>query len=765
MKKRFLSIGLVLLTTSNVLLAKDIFIEDDKSLKAAIKKAVAGDNLILKNGTYNDMNIVFYGEGTEDKPITLKAETPGEVFIEGLSNLQIGGSYLNVEGLHFRNGYTPSKVVVSFKIDDERVAYNSKFTNNVIEEFTQKDREIRDQWIALWGQHNEISNNFIAGKSSPGPTIMVELKGNEHIHNHHQITNNYFGHKPRQGGPAGETIQVGSSYTSMAPSYTNIENNLFEYNNGEVEIISSKSNHNQFKNNVFFESEGSLVLRHGNYSNIDGNIFIGDGENEHMGGIRVINTGHWITNNYFYKLKGEQFRAPIAVMNGIPYSPLNRYNQVTDVVVAYNTWVETATPWHFSVGSNVEQSDVLPPSEIRSARPDRTVFANNLIYNSEKAEYPIHSYDEVDGIKFVNNVSNHANKSSVGEEGIAKQNLSMTALSDYLMVPGLSREAFYHGFGFDKITTDLLGNERANGNRVGAIASDANSGEALFDRENFGPSWFSTAQEAREASVIKASNSAELIAAVAAAQSGDVVELTAAHYTIDQPIEINKQILIKSSDAKQKATLNVTAANTAFLMLPKGNLHLDAVVMQGNGQQNAISTLDKYMSKAYDVAITNSELSHFDNVLDVSRGSFADTILVENSTFTDLNNGFMLNKETQNRGTYNVEHLTITNSSFDSVEGMIVDYHRGGYDESTIGGNLVFKNNVVTNSGKDQAQNLLIKNHGIVNVTLKGNTFKNNPVELVAVLWGEKDQKPVDNKVVESGEITIVQNLKLDLMY
>ncbi|MGS0528235.1 chondroitinase-B domain-containing protein [Zobellia nedashkovskayae] len=40
-------------------------------------------------------------------------------------------------------------------------------------------------------------------------------------------------------------------------------------------------------------------------------------------------------------------------MNGIKKSPLNRYIQVTDVVVAYNSYIN-CSPWQFSVGSNVE---------------------------------------------------------------------------------------------------------------------------------------------------------------------------------------------------------------------------------------------------------------------------------------------------------------------------------------------------------------------------------------------------------------------------
>jgi poly(beta-D-mannuronate) lyase len=778
MKKLLLVMSTLLLlvacnqsTTGSAAVSKDpelkatntVLVSNDSELKQAIKNASAGDNIVLKNGTYKDIEIKFYGQGTKENPIILQAETAGKVFIEGQSNLKIGGNYLFVQGLHFRNGYTPSRSVIRFKIDDERIAFNSKVTNTVIEEFTQLDRDVSDYWVEFWGQHNELSNNYIAGKSNFGPTVMVALKGNQHVNNHHQIINNHFGPRPRKGGPHGETLQIGDSGTSMTPSYTNVENNFFDRCNGEVEIISSKSNFNQFKNNVFFKSEGSLVLRHGNYANIDGNIFIGDGESEFFGGIRVVNTGHWITNNYFYKLKGEKFRAPIAVMNGIPKSPLNRYNQVTDTVVAFNSWIESPTPWYFSVGSNVDQSAVLPKSEIRSARPIRTIFANNLIYNSATAEYPIYHYDKVDGVTFKNNVSNHDNKTDVISDGIVKKALVMDNISEYLLAPTANNSDVYNGFDFDKVEADLFGVKRTSNNTIGATISPVAIDTVLFDKTTYGTTWFSSEEEPSEATVFKVATSDELSKAVIAASSGDIIELTSSEYSVAVTIDINKEISIVSADKNNKSTINFSSKNTAFSLQPEGNLFLDHVIIKGNNSQNAFSTLDKYMSKAYNLSIDNSEIHDFKSVLEVSKGSFADSIMVVNSIINNNQNGFLLNKETNDKGDYNAEFVTVKNSTFSNVSGTVLDYYRGGYDESTIGGNLVFENNTVTHSGEKNGT--LIKNRGIVNLELKNNTFKNNPVKLIAVLWGEKGQKPVDNTISDSGKIEIVQNLKLKLMY
>ena len=744
----------------------NIKVANINELNKAIKNSHAGDNIILANGIWKDVQIKFYGEGTKENPITLSAEEKGKVTIEGASNLILGGSYLEVNGLYFKNGYTPSKNVIQFKINNDSIANNCKITQCVIEEFTQPDRDVSDHWVEFWGRHNELSNCYLTGKSNFGPTIMVKLEGNENIYNYHQIINNHFGPRPRKGGPHGETIQIGDSGTSMTPAHVNVSNNFFERCNGEVEIISSKSNFNEFKNNVFFESEGSLVLRHGNYAKIDGNIFIGNDNSTFIGGIRVINTGHWITNNYFYKINGKEFRSALAVMNGIPKAPQNRYNQVTDVVIAYNTYIDCKSPWQFSVGSNVSQSDVLPASEIRSARPERVVVANNVIYNEIADNYPIVNYDKVDGVTFKNNMINSENKSEVKPEGLINKDISVSKKTDNLFVLNENIKDVYAGFDFETITKDLFGADRtANTNSIGAVVNPVKENTLLIDKTKYGTSWFREYKEKFEPKIFNVSTSEDLIKTLKDVSSGDVISLNPGIYKISSSLAINKVITITSKDENNKSELIFSSEKTAFEMHPKGNLKLKDIILSGNKSQNAFTTLDKNMSKAYDLFMDNVEIKDFQSVLEISKGSFADTVSVANSIIKNCERGIMLNKETNDGGDYNCEFVTITNSTFDNVQEVVLDYYRGGYDESTIGGNLALENNTFTNCGKAEQDHILIKNRGIVNVVFANNTFKNNPVKRIAILWGEKGQEPGENTIINSGNIEVVQNLKLKLMY
>ncbi|WP_405412941.1 chondroitinase-B domain-containing protein [Maribacter sp. Asnod1-A12] len=747
--------------------SSNVLVHNLSEFDKAVSTAEPGTVIVLAKGIWKDVEFIFKGNGTKEKPITLTVEAKGEVSIEGASNLKIGGQYLIVKDLYFKNGHTPSNTVIQFKIDNNTIANNCRVTNCVIESFTQPDRDVSDHWVELWGRNNKLDHNYITGKSNFGPTVRVYLKGNQHINNHHQITENHFGPRPRKGGPHGETLQIGDSYTSMTPSYANVANNFFDRCNGEIEIISSKSNFNQFSKNVFFECEGSLVLRHGNYAKIDGNIFIGNDNSEFIGGIRVINTGHWITNNYFYKLKGSSFRSPLAVMNGIPKSPLNRYNQVTDVVVAYNSYVDCKSPFQFSVGANVDQSEVLPPSEIRSARPVRTIVANNLIYNQTPDNFPIVAYDTVDGVNFKNNYSNSINKSETQTKGFITTDLVQKSSSEYLFIPNSNIDEVYNGFDFETIKTDMFGADRTVQNNVGSITVPVENGILLIDKKKYGTDWFSTENVKIKERKIQVKTNNELVAALENSISGDHIILASGTYDLTQQLPIDKTISITSKNSKKPAKLNFKNSKeaAAFRLLPKANLNISNVQINGTETINAFATLEKNMSKAYDLRIDKVEISNFKNVLEVSKGSFADTVSVINSKIKNCLNGIQLNKETNDKGDYNAEFLIIKNSTFENVQSNVVSYYRGGYDESTIGGNLWLEGNNFTDCGEQEESNILIETRGIVNVEFSNNVFEDNPVKYTAVLWGEKGQKPVENKLLNSGEIKIEENLKLKLMY
>ncbi|MFY0625220.1 MAG: DUF4957 domain-containing protein [Reichenbachiella sp.] len=746
-----------------------IKVSNFSELEDAVKNAVPGSNIVMANGVWKDAQIKLRVKGTKEKPITIQAETPGKVFIEGESYLKFGGEYIIVSGLYFRNGYTPSNAVIDFKVSKNEIANNCRITNTVIEGFNQMSRDRKDHWVEFWGKYNQMDHCYLAGKSNEGPTVRVEIKGNQNIRNYHQITDNHFGPRPRKGGPKAETIQLGDSFSSMSPSNTLVANNLFEECNGEVEVISSKTNFNEFRNNVFFKSEGSLVTRHGNYCIIDGNYFIGDESNENIGGIRIINTGHRVTNNYFYNLKGKSFRSPLAVMNGIPKSPLNRYNQVTDVVVAFNTWINCPSPWQFGVGTNISQKEVLPLSEIRSARPVRTEVTNNLIYNSIGDPSPIVEHDKADGVMFKSNAINNQNVEFGGREGLKKSNFELKEIADNIMVPIQPIEGVevYKGYEYDAISMDIFGKSRNGEQSIGAIAPGTATDPKILNRSKYGTNWYVSDKKEKEGTLASVKSSLELEEKLSEASAGDVIELDPGYFSISKSLVINKQIIIRSKDAKNKATISYDGpkGSAAFEMNPKGYLTLQDIILKGTGSQMAFASLKNNMSSHYMLNVFGCEISNFEYVLKAYKQSFAEEITFSKSTFKNCENGIDLSEETNDKGDYNVEFLTIDQCEFENIKQNVIDYYRGGYDESTIGGNLMVSNSSFTRSGGQESSGILINTRGIVNVEIKGNTFKNNGVNLVALLWGAKNNSHSDNSVMNSGSFLVQENLKLKLVY
>ena len=116
-------------------------------------------------------------------------------------------------------------------------------------------------------------------------------------------------------------------------------------------------------------------------------------------------------------------------------------------------------------------------------------------------------------------------------------------------------------------------------------------------------------------------------------------------------------------------------------------------------------------------------------------------------------------------GEYNVENLYIMGCKFENVSQNVIDYYRGGYDESTVGGNLILRESTFSNCGAAEKNGVLINTFGIINVSIIDNTFRDNKVKLVALLWGAKNNSASNNSFENSGQIKTEQNLPLKLIY
>ena len=96
------------------------YVTTNTELSNAISAASAGTTIILKNQTWTNVQISINKTGTLTNPITIKAETPGSVFFEGVTNVKLGGSYIYFEGVVFRN--PPASVSTGTALIDFRTS-------------------------------------------------------------------------------------------------------------------------------------------------------------------------------------------------------------------------------------------------------------------------------------------------------------------------------------------------------------------------------------------------------------------------------------------------------------------------------------------------------------------------------------------------------------------------------------------------------------------------------------------------------------------
>ncbi|WKX76070.1 hypothetical protein [Zobellia laminariae] len=200
-------------------------------------------------------------------------------------------------------------------------------------------------------------------------------------------------------------------------------------------------------------------------------------------------------------------------------------------------------------------------------------------------------------------------------------------------------------------------------------------------------------------------------------------------------------------------------------MNPKGKLTLKGVYLIGAKDQYAFASLKENMSSLYNLTVVDSEIFNFDYVLKAYKHSFSEYIKFKSTSIKNCANGLELSEETDDRGEYSAENIFIENCQFENVGKNVVDYYRGGYDESTVGGNLVVTNSTFENCGANEEDGILLNTYGIINVNLSENKFLNNPVKFVARLWGAKNNTHANNKITNSGELIVEENLPLKLMY
>ena len=698
--------------------ASEIKVSNTEELTEAIAKVKPGDRIVMSNGIWKDTAIDFNAKGVLKDSIFLEAETAGKVILSGKSSLKLSGDYLVAKGLWFKDGY--STFVISF-MNKSKVANNSRVTNCAITDFNPETKSESNHWVELWGKNNRFDNNYIAGKTNDGCTLVVWLKGEENHQNNHRIDHNYFGERSPLGSNGGETIRIGTSHNSMFQSNTIVEWNKFEKCNGEVEIISNKSCNNIFRNNLFLESQGSMVFRHGNNCLVENNVFLGNNQ-PYTGGVRIINEGHTVKNNYFYGLTGQDFRGPLVVMNGVPNSPLNRYNQVKNAKVINNVFYNSSS---FQLGAGKDEE--------RSLAPVNSAIYDNIIYNESDTE-AIVFFDEMKGIVFKNNIIDSKNSKKI--EGVTAKKLSWKKEGE-IFIPN------------EKNGIDFSVFPKVIANKTGTSWNPKTSKDAIQEQTINVEPGIGTLEKA----VKKAKGKTKLILA-----SGD--------YLLDRSVVISDNIsIIGESAEKTIISFNPAAeknSNYLFRVESGARLSFENVSLTAKNTaavKYAIVSPKEDTPGSYSIFVNRSIISDFTNaeggsVIKVSKGTFADTIKISNSILRNNFRGINLSSEKDDTGKYNSENVILENTVFVDFNQWVLNYYRGGNDESTVGGNLVVDHCIFTRTGTTE-KDMVFQNKGIVNVKITNSVFFDNPKVANPIRLNGKNNSIKNSVIYNSGEMKL----------
>lgn len=449
-------------------------------IETAMQTAGPGATLIMTNGVWTDEDINFSGIGSAGMPITLRAQTPGGVILNGSSQLKISGSHLVVDGLHFQGGVLEnSDHVVQFR-GPLGEATHSRFTNSVIESYYDPN-DLNDKWhyVSLYGEQNRVDHNRFLDQQNIGPQIVAWLdETNPDSEARHQIDSNHFGDRPQGWDNGFEAIRLGESEFSHYDSHILVENNLFERVDGEIEIISSKANDNVFRYNTFRESKGTLTLRHGHRAVVEGNFFLGEGTAD-SGGIRVVGEDHVIINNYIADVDDAADGA-ISLAAGTTGSNPSGYQPVRNALIAHNTIV--------NVGGAAVTMDWGLGSSGRSVLPQAVTVAGNLISSTS---VPLFEGAEGAGYTWADNIAYGAALGISSRPGINEVDPQLVQDADDLWRPSGTSPAINGAASQAAFTTDMDGQPRIGLYDIGADeVSVAQIARKPLTVNDVGASWF-----------------------------------------------------------------------------------------------------------------------------------------------------------------------------------------------------------------------------------------------------------------------------------
>jgi hypothetical protein len=260
------------------------YVTSISALQTRINNSSAGDLIVLANGTYSNNTISVSKSG-----ITVRAATPGGVFLNGTDDITISGSRVTFSGFQFTSSGSNTSGIPIDVTGSQNLLTQLNFDGYSVQKYINIQAPSRSNEVAYCNFRNKPPT------AQPGNLIHVEADPS--VVGYHKIRYCSFHDMPGSGGDFGnECIRLSNGAESNYVSSTVVEYCYFENTGlGDSEAISVKCRGNVLRYNTFTNNQTAMmVFRNGNDNIAYGNFFI------KVGGIRVKEANNiYCYNNYF----------------------------------------------------------------------------------------------------------------------------------------------------------------------------------------------------------------------------------------------------------------------------------------------------------------------------------------------------------------------------------------------------------------------------------------------------------------------------------
>jgi nitrous oxidase accessory protein NosD len=362
--------------------ARTVETSSPAELTAALSQARPGDRIEVGAGVYDSVQIHVRRSGTAQAPITIVAAGPVEFTGSGGLDLS-GASHVVVQGFVFDNA-------AGLTVPGDATA--TRITRNVF----QGNPGSAD--LTVMADDTQVDHNTFQNRTAQGVYLQVVGPGASDMAKRVHVDHNYFYNHQYKGANGGESIRFGLSGRQHAVANGLIEDNLFDKADGDSEALSVKSSDNVVRDNTIVNSRGTLSLRHGWNTLVEGNILIGGST-----GIRFFGNNHVVINNIVEDTAGPAMEIGGGEVRDDTTSGTD-HEAADHCLVAFNTlsgsdnivWYESSKKFPPSDDTLADNVLLGHGSAVGTGTGTSLHFTGNILFGAAAGSLPAGAYRTVD---------------------------------------------------------------------------------------------------------------------------------------------------------------------------------------------------------------------------------------------------------------------------------------------------------------------------------------------------------------------------------